>query len=559
MSFPIDNPHEFFELPASFTKKDLKRAYTKKIKKYKPEKFPEEFMQIRAAFERLEQELAYGKPESKTINIQSSEANDSESNLISLVEGLEKKLNVEIRITEDKESDSINDFKKTITELNSPAFDEIYKDLSSNNYLDISEKISASSETSIKEKILNLFILEKNSDIEGLIDGLIALYKENPEEPLIEQTLRYILREDLPLEIIEATVLQLASCLGGFYYNCELLLQKYLRESGFEKFIELLDRCELRLSFTEKRDSPVFYCRLIYRYFFRIDPKWRDEKIIVINESLSLDNDYLDEKLDFIDMLIAFTESLKDYPESAKNIKSDLINCIQTYQEVPGLQSEHRFYETMKTFRMENYLTDNLQMENPYIAPAFRILNMISEEYMDSRNIDDKAEDNNLCIYHFLQTLNSGKYDKIPRLMGIAMFLKALSKIIVFSAIAIWLFYCAMILFNSFGEQSDDATGMFVLALFVIIPLLTLRPYRMFWPKIEKYFDNFSVKMTLKQYERLRVPLTTFICKNIISEQELTNCINTYENSNIQCSYLQIGIGNDYAVSLAAIAAIHKF
>ena len=174
----------------------------------------------------------------------------------------------------------------------------------------------------LKREVLNLFLKkEKENGTEFLIDGLITLYKSYPDEPLVEQTLRYILREDLPIDTFESTVLQLASCLGGFYYNCELLLQKYLRESGFDKFAELLERCENRLSFTEKRDSPVFYCRLIHRYFFRIDPSWRDAKITLINDYLSLENDYLDEKLDFVDMLIAFTESLKDYPESDIEIK----------------------------------------------------------------------------------------------------------------------------------------------------------------------------------------------------------------------------------------------
>ena len=58
--FNIDDPIEFFELSGDFTAKDLKRAYTRKIKKYKPEKFPEEFKQIREAYEELEREMAYG-------------------------------------------------------------------------------------------------------------------------------------------------------------------------------------------------------------------------------------------------------------------------------------------------------------------------------------------------------------------------------------------------------------------------------------------------------------------------------------------------------------------
>ncbi|TWT89103.1 DnaJ domain protein [Pseudobythopirellula maris] len=56
-------PHDplgFFGLAEGFDQKDLKRSYNRLIRRYKPEKAPEEFQQIRAAYERLDNQLRYG-------------------------------------------------------------------------------------------------------------------------------------------------------------------------------------------------------------------------------------------------------------------------------------------------------------------------------------------------------------------------------------------------------------------------------------------------------------------------------------------------------------------
>ncbi|TWT98112.1 hypothetical protein Pla108_22690 [Botrimarina colliarenosi] len=54
------DPAGFFALPAGFDRKDLKRSYNRLLRRFKPEKHPEEFQRIRAAYEDLERELRYG-------------------------------------------------------------------------------------------------------------------------------------------------------------------------------------------------------------------------------------------------------------------------------------------------------------------------------------------------------------------------------------------------------------------------------------------------------------------------------------------------------------------
>ena len=48
--WPAD-PHELLGVPRDVNPRDLRRAYTKLIRAYKPEQFPEQFRRIRAAYE----------------------------------------------------------------------------------------------------------------------------------------------------------------------------------------------------------------------------------------------------------------------------------------------------------------------------------------------------------------------------------------------------------------------------------------------------------------------------------------------------------------------------
>src|SRR5205823_3559845 len=48
-----EDPYELFGVPHTVTPRDLKRAYTRLIRTYKPEQFPEQFRRIRAAYETI--------------------------------------------------------------------------------------------------------------------------------------------------------------------------------------------------------------------------------------------------------------------------------------------------------------------------------------------------------------------------------------------------------------------------------------------------------------------------------------------------------------------------
>ncbi|CAM2068484.1 J domain-containing protein [Sulfidibacter corallicola] len=55
-----DDPRGFFGLPEDFDRLQLKRAYTTLLRRFKPDRFPDEFMRLRQAYETLLRELDAG-------------------------------------------------------------------------------------------------------------------------------------------------------------------------------------------------------------------------------------------------------------------------------------------------------------------------------------------------------------------------------------------------------------------------------------------------------------------------------------------------------------------
>jgi hypothetical protein len=55
------DPAGFFGLGTGFDRRELKRSYNALLRRYKPEKFPQEFQRIRAAYEQLEASMRYGQ------------------------------------------------------------------------------------------------------------------------------------------------------------------------------------------------------------------------------------------------------------------------------------------------------------------------------------------------------------------------------------------------------------------------------------------------------------------------------------------------------------------
>jgi hypothetical protein len=73
-------PRRFFKLHADASREELKQAYSVLIRAFKPDKFPEEFKRIRAAYEQIDREMRYGMTDDSPIAPSISGDGTSEQN-----------------------------------------------------------------------------------------------------------------------------------------------------------------------------------------------------------------------------------------------------------------------------------------------------------------------------------------------------------------------------------------------------------------------------------------------------------------------------------------------
>ena len=215
----------------------------------------------------------------------------------------------------------------------------------------------------------------------------------------------------------------------------------------------------------------------------------------------------------------------------------------------------------MKKWRETDYLANTMTHDAPYLAPAFRIINIISDTYKDARSTKKHDDDNSIFIFKFLQRFQKGKYQNLPQVMSMLTFLQSVSKVLLYLLIGIIIYLILGGIAFMFIEKgtSADTSDFATLICIIIASFLTLFPYRKAWPYVESTFDKACTKVTHRQYRKhLRRPLINFIIENILTEGEINHAIHTYQNSNIQCSYMQVGIIEDYAISFAVIASEHR-
>lgn len=282
---PYD-PQSFFKLDEGFTRKDLKRAYTRLIKKYKPEKFPTEFGMIRAAYEELEQRLSYGvtistQPVARPTRSEASPSFDQADSKPASLSTLERL----------KSGDSA---------------ETIYSEFKS-------RQIKSPTE------YLHLALLSETLglDSETMFDWLCKGLEAYPNEHAISRFLfEYLNSEKISNDLQE--ILQRCSNVvheAYFFYFTEPVWHELLRKEGCEKFRDTFEK------FTADDDDvlasnqgqTVFVSRLLRRFAFQLDLGWMRQKIVYLEESIEEDDTSAYQEIDLFRRVVHYREVRSEF------------------------------------------------------------------------------------------------------------------------------------------------------------------------------------------------------------------------------------------------------
>lgn len=300
-------PEQFFELPEEFDRKDLKRKYNALLRQFKPEKHPEEFQRIRAAFEQLDNQLRYGE--------QRSGRGTSGPSSFDWSAPQEKPVRPEPQssTTGDREEAPPRPIKP-------PEKSPIER---------LQERLQAATPAEVYQQLeeepsktpFDFFSLAILSDIaqpdasqtflKWLLRGLI----KHPNDPGLSRLLSTFLHSDIPLGQVPTIVQAVAKAIPNdrFYSLTEPLWDRLLQARPFEQVAGLLAECEGVLRDHRLDGKLAFYVHILRRALWLADDAWINAAFTMLDEHAAELAGALEYDFEFLMFLRTYREERKTF------------------------------------------------------------------------------------------------------------------------------------------------------------------------------------------------------------------------------------------------------
>ena len=263
--FLPEDPESFFGLNGEYDRKTLKRAYNALIRYFKPERFPEEFKQIRAAYEELEQALRHGRPVRPPTSDVSPPPQEPPP---------------------------------------APDLNEILKD-PEKAYRQLAETAS---------QPIDFYTLAVLSDLvepeERFMFGkwLITGLNHDPGNEELHRLLVAYAQAELPPEHAARLVTVLAGLIpeGRFFEITEALWSALLLNHDFDAWKQLLAEAETCLKGNNSDQKLIFLISIGRKLFWRADQAFLDEMFAFIDDHFEEIPHELEEELSFLEELLEY-------------------------------------------------------------------------------------------------------------------------------------------------------------------------------------------------------------------------------------------------------------
>ncbi len=282
------NPQGFFGLEGEFDRRELKRAYGKLIRQFKPESHPNEFQRIRAAYEELESFLRYGQSQQNTA------ATRQAWNMGTL----------------DSKSKSVRDDQAASAQIHSSGntSPQTVVERALANPLATYQSLLAQSSRSPQE----YYILAVLSDLidphvrqSTFVECLLLGLKSHPDDIGLQSLIQQYMRSEVSLQEAPSILYQVAAATRSpaFYRMTESVWENLLRETGFDAFLTLLTKCETEIRQTDDSARNAFYLRILRTAVWTAPRQWTCMTIDELESQATTLQPYLLQELEFVTML----------------------------------------------------------------------------------------------------------------------------------------------------------------------------------------------------------------------------------------------------------------
>jgi hypothetical protein len=274
-------PVRFFGLGEGFDRRELKRAYNELIRRFKPEKHPQEFQRIRAAFEQIDSGIRYG------LEISSSSQQREEYQWSG-------------------ESQPTTPGRRLSTTAR-PTVVPLHERLANGNVTEVYGELSAKSE----KTPFDYYSLAVMSDIVDSKDELqfarwlLAGIAAHRNEVGLLRLLHAYLRGHVPENAREQLLLECSKAVHetAFFPLTEPLWRALLTKGEFAQFRITLQKCEANLKGLSIDGRLAFYLQILKPAIWTADDAWIAEALNLIERNFERIPRFLEYEVEMVSRL----------------------------------------------------------------------------------------------------------------------------------------------------------------------------------------------------------------------------------------------------------------
>lgn len=302
------DPVAFFELKSGYDRRDLKRAYNRLLRIYKPEKHPQEFQKLRAAYEQLDNGLRYGESVTQQATVASydwtTEAHKAE---------------------DDSDSQQRVQAPRVV-----PLSERVQVESASAIYAELSEREHRTPYDYFAMAILSDALPNPRSS--RFVQALLAGLQQYPNEQGLYALLYQHFREKLPLKVIPGLLKATAKVVrtDRFYALTESLWDVVIREVSFSQFQKLLEECERSLRVFKPGAKLAFYMHILKPAIWKANSKWLDQTFAFIDENGDQIAFWMEFEVEILYRLRAYVEARDDFV-TGHPLRQEMDRVLQDY------------------------------------------------------------------------------------------------------------------------------------------------------------------------------------------------------------------------------------
>lgn len=529
----IHDPIKFFKLDEDFDRKTLKRAYTKLIKQFKPEKFPEEFQKIRQAYEELEEELAYGI---RRPHLPSNELSTAIKNEV---------------LSEQENNDSTEEFIEPILTPRKSFIEQVQEKGKTELLKELRSKDNKQAEDYIALAVLEE---EESQNPIKFLENILTGLKYSHSHAELNEALFQFCRAEYPVEIIPEILemIRLANPEFSYFYLTEELWKTLLKKESIEDFTSAFKILEMKPS-DQVSNYCIFLIRTIKDFYFKLPQEWLNNQYEFIEENIFELGDNWDYELDFLELIKKYQEKLPDFL-AVHDYRQKIHVTIQKCLESDYHDGENAFLSLQEEMiRLENW-AEVFPFEDQSAETCLSLLSHIQYFYLDDTENEEDFDESSSGAVRFKLHEFSRKMDSQfnKGLEGITLSFISNFYWIIHIAIAFLLLTLASSFVGLLIESSETKT---LIAFLIFATYMAyIRP-----TFLDEYKDEIYTKLSSKRYEKnVRHHVISLFLELQISEKAFYSQLHTLNENDdelISPYFILSYLNKDYAPSFAAISA----